>query len=363
MKPLRTWRVVGGFARKASGQRVTRGGLVFTLAALLVGIAAVISANNLLFLIVAAMLSTLMVSGLVSQLCLAGLELDFRLPEHLSARRRLAARISVRNSKRWMASFSVHLTGSAGSVLSPVYFPVISGGATVEETVEVCFQKRGIHRESSFQFSTSFPFAFLERRALVALPREVLVYPSIEPQPGFDELLALIRGDLEVHQRGLGRDFHRIRPYQALESARHVDWKATAHTGALQVREFAREQERLLEIFLDADAPAAQQAWFEQAVDCCAFLAWRVAERGARLRMRSQEFDLSMPETGDAYTVLRALALISPAEGKPPLAPGDENNYQIVFSASHPQRLAESGWSQARILGPQDFPVPAAPQG
>lgn len=363
MKPLRTWRVVGGFARKASGQRVTRGGLVFTLAALLVGMAAVISANNLLFLIVAAMLSTLMVSGLVSQLCLAGLELDFLLPEHLSARRRLAARISVRNSKRWMASFSVHLTGSAGSVLSPVYFPVISAGATVEETVEVCFQKRGIHRESSFQFSTSFPFGFLERGALVALPREVLVYPSIEPQPGFDELLALIRGDLEVHQRGLGRDFHRIRPYQALESARHVDWKATAHTGALQVREFAREQERLLEIFLDADAPAAQQAWFEQAVDCCAFLAWRVAERGARLRMRSQEFDLSMPETGDVYTVLRALALISPAEGKPPLAPGDENNYQIVFSASDPQFLAESGWGQARILGPQAFPRPAAPQG
>jgi hypothetical protein len=79
--------------------------------------------------------------------------------------------------------------------------------------------------------------------------------------------------------------------------------------------------------------------------------------------MRSQEFDLSMPETGDVYTVLRALALISPAEGKPPLAPGDENNYQIVFSARDPAPLAEWGWSQARILGPQAFPRPAAPQG
>jgi uncharacterized protein (DUF58 family) len=246
-------------------------------------------------------------------------------------------------------------------VLSPVYFQVIAGGAVVEEIVEVRFQRRGIHRESSFQFSTSFPFGFLERRALVALPREVLVYPSIEPQTGFDELLALIRGDLEVHQRGLGRDFYRIRPYQAFESARHVDWKATAHTGALQVREFAREEERLLEIFLDAGLPAEHQAWFEQAVECCAFLAWRVAERGARLRIRSQEFDLSMPETGDVYTVLRALALVAPAEGRPPLVPGDDNNYQVVFSASDPQRLAELGWSQARIFGPQAFPAPAAP--
>ena len=80
------------YARRRFRQRVTYGGALFTLAMLLVGIAAAASANNLLFLIVAAMLSTLLVSGFVSRLSLAGLELDFALPEHIAARRKLAAR-------------------------------------------------------------------------------------------------------------------------------------------------------------------------------------------------------------------------------------------------------------------------------
>jgi uncharacterized protein (DUF58 family) len=339
----------------ASRRRVTRGGLLFMLAALLIGMAALLTANNLLFLIVAAMFSTLMVSNFISRLSLAGLELDLLLPEPISARLKLAGRVHVRNSKRWMSAFSVHLSGSSESVLSPLYFPVIPGRRALEEIVEVRFEKRGVHRESSFRFSTSFPFGFLERRAEVNLPREVLVYPSIEAQPGFEELLAAIRGDLEVRQRGLGRDFYRIRPYEALESARHLDWKASAHTGELQVREFAREQERLLEIVLDSETPAGHQAWFEQAVDCCAFLAWRVAERGARMRFRSQEFDVIIPDMADVYAILRFLALVSPAPDKPPLIPDDDNSYQIVFTAADPERMAELGWTRARMLGPEAF--------
>ena len=54
--------------------RVTRGGFLFILAVTPIGTAAVASANNLLFLVVATMLSVLLVSGLVSRLGLAGLE-------------------------------------------------------------------------------------------------------------------------------------------------------------------------------------------------------------------------------------------------------------------------------------------------
>ena len=50
-----------------------------------VAFGAIVSANNLLFLIVATMMATLLVSGLVSRLCLAGLELDFQVPEHVPA--------------------------------------------------------------------------------------------------------------------------------------------------------------------------------------------------------------------------------------------------------------------------------------
>ncbi len=101
------------------------------------------SANNLLFLMVAAMLSTLLVSGFVSRLCLAALELDFQVPEHVSARRAVPGKLFVRNQKWLMPSFSIRVEGirdpASPTLQSDVYFPLIAGGALLEETVEVRF--------------------------------------------------------------------------------------------------------------------------------------------------------------------------------------------------------------------------------
>src|SRR5229473_5593390 len=117
--------------RSRARYRITRGGFLFTMAVALIGAAAVASANNLLFLVVATMLSVLLVSGLVSRLGLAGLELDFVLPEHVSAGRAVAATLAVRNLKFWMPSFSIHVAGVAEALAdqppiltSAIYFPV-----------------------------------------------------------------------------------------------------------------------------------------------------------------------------------------------------------------------------------------------
>ena len=339
--------------------KITRGGLLFTVAVLAVGFAAVTSANNLLFLIAAAMLATLLVSGLVSRLCLAGLQLDFLVPEHVSAGRWIPGRLYVRNQKWFMPSFSIRVqavrdTGSP-SLRGSVYFPLVAAGATVDERMEVRFPRRGAYRRNSFAFSTTFPFGFLEKSARVTLGRETVVYPCVDPQPGFDDLLAAIAGEIETHYRGLGRDFYRIRPYDAFESARHVDWKASAHVGELQVREFAREQEQTVEMFLDRAAPPELDAWFEHAVDCCAFLAWSLSNRGTSIHFRSNGFQFRQPEDGDIYAILRYLALVYPQTSLPAEPPLDESSYQIVFSAA-PRRFLEAGWMSARVIAPETRP-------
>ncbi|MGA2131925.1 MAG: DUF58 domain-containing protein [Bryobacteraceae bacterium] len=335
--------------------KVTRGGVLFSLAVLFVGLAAVASANNLLFLILATMLSTLMVSGLISRLCLAGLELDFLVPEHVSAGRTIPAKLYVRNSKFWMPSFSIHVEGvgeEAPPVLqSAVYFPVIPSRATLEETVQVHFARRGEYRQNRFAFHTRFPFGFLEKNIRVILRREVIVYPSIDAQAGFEELLADLTGEIETHYRGLGRDFYRIRPYEAFESARHVDWKATAHTGALQIREFARDQEQTVDLFLDLETPPGFEEWFERAVDCCAFLAWRLAGKAVGIHFRTQDLDFRLPEEGDVFTILKYLATVAARPGKPPDAPSDETSFPIVLTAS-PARFSDPAWASARVIGP-----------
>lgn len=331
--------------------QVTWSGLAFTAIIVMVGLGAFASGNNLLFLLLAALLSTMLISGFVSRLSLSGLDVRLLHPEHVFAKRKLPARIELTNTKGYMPSYSIHLA-SSDEEESPlrIYFPIIPGGATAEAHTTVFFRTRGLHGDSQYQFTTRFPFGFTERRLQVRLHREVLVYPSIEPQPGFEELLLSLEGDIDAHYRGRGNDFYRIRPYEHGESARHVDWKATAHTSELQVREFAREQDHMVEIFLDRDVPAMEQAWFEHAIDCCAFLCWRLATSGVRLRFVSQSVDIRLPDQGDIYSVLKFLAEAQITRTKATAFPQEANSFQIVFSLSQ-ESAVDNTWQDARRLG------------
>jgi len=86
---------------------VTRIGMVFSVAAIFIGVAALNTGNNLLYIIVATMLAALLVSGVASAITLRELELEVRLPEHVFAEKAVAARIALRNLHRWIPCFSV----------------------------------------------------------------------------------------------------------------------------------------------------------------------------------------------------------------------------------------------------------------
>ncbi len=182
---------------------MTRAGAAFLLAILLVAAAAFISANNLLFLILAAMVSTFLVSGFVGRLGLAGLELELLLPQHTSARRKVSAGVRVKNLKRFAPSFGIHLSFSDQSL----YFPLIPGGASVEEPMELYFPHRGSHKQRDFQFSTRFPFGFVERSEDVVIPHEVIVYPCLDPRPQFEQLLRSVSAEIATLERGRAPTF------------------------------------------------------------------------------------------------------------------------------------------------------------
>lgn len=301
------------------------------LALLATGACAFLSGNNLLFLIFSAMLALLLVSSFLSRLVLAGLELELLLPEHVFARMAMPARVRLRNLKGITPSFSIELSG----LKDRIYFPVIAGRGTVEAGGQIVFPARGRHKENLFVISTSFPFGFLRKSTTVALRRETVVYPAIEARESMAVLLDSIAGDVEWHVRGQGRDFYRVRPYEAQDSARHVDWKSTAHTGALQVREFTREQDRAVEIFFDRRVRPGSQERFEALVEDCAFVVWELAEREARIWVRSQRFAMALPEEGGVYDVMKFLALVEPMVTDDVSAVDeavDPENRQVVFS-------------------------------
>jgi uncharacterized protein (DUF58 family) len=272
------------------------------------------------------------------------------LPEHISARQPVTARLRLRNLK-WFSSFAMRLGGAV--LQREIAFPVVPGGATVEAAAPALFPRRGQHRESLFLLSTRFPFGFVERRANVSIQSDVVIYPALEDSLLGEELLEGLRGELEREQRGAGSDFYRLRPYEFHDSARHLDWKSSARTGQLQVREFAREERSTVYVFFDLRATVRDS--FERAVECFASLVWRLSQESARIRFRTQNADLVFPDQVDVYSILRALALAEPL-ADPEQPQPDEADPHVLFSAN-PGRFEAAGWKADRVVTPADFNV------
>src|SRR5215831_1483398 len=98
--------------RESFDYDVTRAGIVYVVVTLVIGIAALNTGNNLLYIVVAAMLAAILVSGVVSAWVLRYLELDVRLPEHIFAGRPVLGRIVVHNPRRFFPSLSVRVVST-----------------------------------------------------------------------------------------------------------------------------------------------------------------------------------------------------------------------------------------------------------
>jgi uncharacterized protein (DUF58 family) len=301
---------------------------------MVIAVAALNTGNNLLFIILSSLLAGILMSGILSAIVLSELELDFVLPEHVFAERPLISRLTVQNLKWVFPSFSI--TVSARSPLkgkrkrapivaprqildAPVYVPYIPHRASVTQHVELTFPRRGRYTQEGFRVSTKFPFGLLRKAHEVSSQQEILVLPNVQPTEEFYEILPLIGGVTESSYKGRGHDLYAIRDYQESDSARHVDWKATAKAQQLKVREFTREDERRLVLVFDATLPAANEkalAQFEKGVNFCACLAWHFYEIDAQMQFLTDSFETLMAPSGEiVYPVLETLALVEPQTG------------------------------------------------
>ncbi len=357
--PYLARRVAATRVREAMDYDVTRAGMIYILINVVIGIAAINTGNNLLYVVIAALLSAILVSGVASALVLRSLTLDVHLPEHVFAGRPMLARLLLHNQSSWMPSFSVRVVPAKrknknkarwrweASIFGwppnrapqyqwlrlpdrrlrrvreetekpileeSVYFPFIAAGEELRADLEITFPARGRYCEKNFGLATRFPFAFLMKTRRVNLTREVIVYPVVEPTEQFLEVLPMVTGEFETYVRGRGNDLYLIRDYMPDDSARHVDWKATARTGALKVREFSREDERKLRIVFDNPAPGVLPlAVYERAVCLAASLGWHFHDEDVEVSFAAP----GLEPTEDVFAFLRYLALIEPREETP----------------------------------------------
>jgi uncharacterized protein (DUF58 family) len=343
------WRRAAAAWRARIDQRITRAGLAFTLAVVLTGAAAFLSANNLIFLITSALMATLLVSGFVNRLSLAGLEVEFHPPEHLFAREQSMAKLVVRNEKSWMPSFATRLQSiHADGLVQPVYFPMIAGGEDITEYAAVRFSRRGSFRDNSLEFNSRFPFGFAERRARVTLHADVLVYPALEPQPYAHDFLAQVEGEIQARRAGAGDDFYRLRPYLPSDAARRIDWRSSARHGELHVRENSQVDAVTVHIVLDLFVGSAGMPWLERALETAAWLCARLEDAGVSYSLRTQQRGIEVPREGDLYTVLRYLAVVEPTpfgerDSLDRIMPATGDGFVIVLTADPTRAPSSAG--------------------
>ncbi len=315
--------------------KVTREGGVYMTLIFVVALAALNTGNNLLFMVLACLLAGILISGLLSRQVLSGVNVRLMLPEHIFAERAVLAIAELHNTKPYLPSFSLALVSGekpkskkkqlaakpVPQILNrPVYFPYIAHLSDARQEVELTFPHRGVYRQDALGLRTRFPFGFLQKTRQIESEIEILVYPAIQPTEEFFEILPLVSGELESYQRGRGNDLYGIRGYQMNESARQVDWKASARTGVLQVREYAREDERRVLLAFDPyiDLASGDDKQFEKAVTLCACLAWHFFEINSVLEFRSAGFATPQVNAGEIiYDILRYLASVSPVPPQP----------------------------------------------
>jgi uncharacterized protein (DUF58 family) len=294
-------------------------------------LAAVNTGNNLLFMILGCSLAGILISGVLSRAVLTGIELKFDLPEHIFAEQPVLAEVELRNEKQLWPSFSLRVLGDGKGdydpiLTKPVYFPYIPRQNAGRQKVELRFPKRGVYKQDAFAIRTRFPFGFFEKTRRVDSHIEIVAYPRVGPTDEFYEILPLLSGEMSSAFRGRGVELHSLRSYVPSDSARSVDWKVTAKTGQLIVREFAREDERRVMIVLDpfvgptgagtaADSQDARHARFERAVSLAACIAWHFHELDSTIQFRTDRHATPLaPAVEVIYDTLRALALIEPNE-------------------------------------------------
>lgn len=182
---------------------------------------------------------------------------------------------------------------------------------------------------------------------MMPLASEVVVFPSVDPTDEFYEVLPLISGEVASFVRGRGFDLYRIREYSPEDDARHLDWKASAKSGALKLREFTREDERKLRIVFDNPAPEAiADKAYETGVELAASLAWHFAEENT---------DLSFAGPGhagrDLYDFLRYLALVKPEDSPSVLESlADTGAYNVVITARKRGSVSTALWSCSYVI-------------
>lgn len=270
---------------------------------LLLGFSAVNTGNNLLYLLVSALLGFMAISGLLGQQNLNRLNVDITQPEEAYAGLPTLIRVRILNRRRWLPGFLLRLELPGGSTL----FPVVEPRGELSRPLPLTPGQRGYQTLPPIWVSSHFPINFFVRSRRLPEQPEFLVLPAPQYCP-----LNIVEGDdvvgtaRELQQLGSTGDLQSISDYHGMESLKDIHWKLSARHDELKVKRLSSQGQQ--SVMLDPNRVPGNN--LEQRLSRSCYLVNRLMRNQQPVGLRLGNRDIP-PALGKPHRLrlLRELAL------------------------------------------------------
>jgi len=270
------WREIRAWRRIS----FTAGGGAFTAGTFAVGFAAMNTGNNLLYLLLGAMLGLITVSGWLSEQVIHGLRISRRIPRAVSAGHDLRIAYEVSNLKTRLPTTALEI--GEGGLPGRAFVPHVEPGGTTHVRSSNTFARRGVYRLGTVTLSTAFPFGMFLKERDMEISGEVVVWPRTDRQVPPALLaggrLALRGATASRSAAGHRGEYRSLRAYRPGDDPRDIHWRSSARFREPVLREYEREGAEALWICLDLRSQPGDAA--EEAVEVSASLAAQAMAEG-----------------------------------------------------------------------------------
>jgi len=223
--------------------RLTRWGLVYLVASVILGMAAVNTGNNALMAVLGLALGSYIVSGFWSRQVLGNIEATIELPSEIYAGRPAVIGVELENTSRFLPAYGLVVRDSDGR--ATIHEPLLATLDRRRHSIELVFPNRGRHELGAWRLDILLPLGFFLKSKVLIFDREVLVYPRLLPTSSASVRRGGGRRSPDaLESRGREGEVTQLRDYREGDELRSMHWKQTARQQRLVVVERQRTAEK-----------------------------------------------------------------------------------------------------------------------
>lgn len=240
--------------------------------------------NNLLYLLISALLGFMAVSGLLGQQNLLRLEVSVFPTQDIFAGNPAVVEVELHNLRRRLPAFLIRVEMAEGDVL----FPLLAAGQRQRHTLSLTLSERGYQTLPPIRIASCFPINFFVRSRSQQHDRQILVFPRpvVAGLPSATGDGQHARRD-DLQQPGIDGELRSIDSYRAADPMKSIHWKLSARHDDYKVK----RQQRLgaPSLLLDLDDFVGP---LEERLGCCTYLINQMnrQQRAVGLRLGEQLF-------------------------------------------------------------------------